>query len=326
MASPSNQPARLSAIPSLRCPASVLDQPRTQPQKADLGKQCYGSTALNNGLGNNDAANAKCATGAVARGNRVCSLNKNNVFGRRAKLNNNKTKERHNEMKEVIKKLLGVGEKQFEVPMLEYADLEEVHKHAGDNGMVLKKLNGFLHAHGTFTDGRDLIVSCLQEVSKVPFLAKDTGKKDANGKAIMERDWDKDSDKKYVARVLTATPAVFDQAQKLITSRARGYKYKEGDKEIEVPAIATDIRQRPPSIKGPAKLPNKYLESAEGYIKKNLLGKPKNIQKLNDWLAEKGVGAFTPVGAMDSPESIRALGWLIKAEKESTPAFAGAPV
>lgn len=230
-------------------------------------------------------------------------------------------------MKEVIKELLGVGDKSFKVPILEYVDIEEVNKHAGDNSLVVKKLNGYLHAHGTFSDARALIVDAVKELSGIGFITKDTGEKDAAGKPIMERDWDKDSDKKYVARVLTQKPDLFDRVQSLVTSRARGYKYKEADgKEVEVPALATDIRQRPPSIKGPKVLPAKYKEAAEVFIKTKLVGKPKNLKALNDWLAEKAISPFAPVGELTAVENIVALGWLIKAEKEATPAFSGAPV
>src|SRR6266496_3641672 len=139
-------------------------------------------------------------------------------------------------------------------------------------------MNNNLLYRGTYADARELIVEIVQELTKVPFLQRATDEKDKDGKIVMERDWNKDSDAKYVKRALAAAPQVtFDQVQGFITKRARGYKNAAGE---QIPALQADIKVRERKPPGPKKLAQKYKDVALEF----LLGK-KSLAKFNKVLA-----------------------------------------
>jgi len=227
-------------------------------------------------------------------------------------------------MKEVIKEVLNI-----KVPILEPDSLKEATAQAGSEEKLLTRLNGYGHAHGSFGDARELIVEVVQELTKVPFLTQKVKvKKDGKEVEVTERDWDKDSDKKYVARALAATPAVtLAQVESLVQIRARGYKAKDKEgKEYEVSPLAVSFAARVPKEKGPKTLPAKYKTQALTLITTKLIpGGAAVLEKLNKWFASKGVGAFTPIAGqpLDSDANVEALGWLAKAEVESREAFGG---
>src|SRR6266496_3496529 len=183
-------------------------------------------------------------------------------------------------------------------------------------------MNNNLLYRGTYADARELIVEIVQELTKVPFLQRATDEKDKDGKVVMERDWDKDSDAKYVKRALAAAPQVtFDQVQGFVTKRARGYTKKDAaGNTVQVPALQVDIKVRERKPPGPKKLAQKYKDVALEF----LLGK-KSLAKLNKVLAGSDIVAFEPLAGkpIDSPENVEALGWKCKAFQEAQDAFKG---
>lgn len=211
-------------------------------------------------------------------------------------------------MKEVINDVLsypGEEPQSFKVPMLIYESVDEADKAAGRPGATLDEANKNLLYRGTYADARELIVEIVQEMTKVPFLQRDTGEKDDKGQPIMERDTDKDSDAKYVKRALAAVAIPFDKLQAEITKRAKGYTYKGDDgADVTVPALAADITQRERKPKKPAVLPAKYKETAAGIIKAG------NLAKFNKTTAKYGIAEFKPTG--DAEKDNVALGWVCK--------------
>lgn len=218
-------------------------------------------------------------------------------------------------MKVEIKESLKVGERAFKAPVLVYETLDEALKAAGSQEVVVNRLNGFLHAHGSAGDLRDLIVETLEEVSGVAPLQKDTGKKSKDGKPIMEVE----KELAYVSRVISAKPDLFDKVQASLDKKARGYKAKdEQGKEYEVPALQVDIKLRPPAQKGPKKLADKWKEVALAFLQ----GK-KSLEKFNKALGAAGLNTFTAAEgvAKDDVKNVEALGWLCKAYQDAQDAF-----
>jgi len=225
-------------------------------------------------------------------------------------------------MKVEIKESLKVGERAFKAPVLVYENMEEINKAAGSVEKPVERLNGFLHAHGSAGDLRDLIASIVEEVSKVKPNVKDTGKKNAKGEAITEQE----KEAVYVTRVIQAQPELFDKVQALLDQRARGYTYKdEKGTEVKVPALAVDISVRVAAPKGPKSLAAKWKEVATNFLAGKInpkSGKPYNLANLNKEFKKFNVAEFAPTGEPNTPANIEALGWLCKAYSDAKDAFA----
>lgn len=215
-------------------------------------------------------------------------------------------------MREEIRDVLGFGDQSFKVPMLLYESFTEGDKDAGKDGAMLAEANNNLAYRGCYADGRELIVDIIQELTKVPFLMTDSGEKDDKGQPIMERDTDRDSDAKYVKRALTSVPSVtFEQVQKLITQRARGYTTPTGEK---IDPIRVDIRRRVAGPRKPKVLAQKWKDYAAGILK------AKNVAKFNKASAQFGITAFAATG--DADKDLVSLGWLCKAYADAKAAAA----
>lgn len=226
-------------------------------------------------------------------------------------------------MKVEIKESLKVGERAFKAPVLVYENWEEITKAAGSVEKPVERLNGFLHAHGSAAELRDLIATIVEEISKVEPNEKDTGKKNAKGEAIVEQE----KEAVYVTRVLTAQPELFDKVQAELDKRARGYTYKdEKGTEVKVAPLAVDIGVRI-STGGKAKtLAAKWKEIATNFLAGKVnpkSGKPYNLANLNKEFKKFSVAEFAPVGEPNSPANVEALGWLCKAYSDAKDAFAG---
>lgn len=225
-------------------------------------------------------------------------------------------------MKEVIKELLDDGKgNSFKVPVLEYETVDEADKAAGKVGACLQECNNNLHYRGTFADGRDLIVECTQEVTQVAFLTVEKEvEKDGKKSKVTIRDFDKDSDAKYVKRALALKPDAFAAIQKIVEQRARGYTYKdEKGVAIQVPAIATDItvKVRQPKV---LKLAQKYKDIALLFLKGE-----KDIKKFVAACAKFSIPAWTPTAGVSPTDdsNVTSLGWVLKAFQEAQDAFKG---
>lgn len=214
-------------------------------------------------------------------------------------------------MKEQIRDVLGYNDQSFKVPMLMYESAAEADKAAGREGATVDECNNNLAYRGSYADARELIVDCVQELTKEPFLQVDTGEKDDKGAPIMERDTDKDSDAKYVKRALAAHPEVsFEAVQNLVTKRARGWEYKDDKGQtVKIPAIAVDITKKTRTPAGPKKLAAKFSELAKGIIKAG------SVPKFNKASSKYGIAAFTPTGDVD--KDVTTLGWLCKAYSDA---------
>jgi hypothetical protein len=209
-------------------------------------------------------------------------------------------------MKEVIKELIEVGDRAFQVPILEYSDMKEMQGHATE-ATIVQKLNNFLHAHGSFSDGRDLIVDVTNELTKVPYLMKKTDKKDSKGNVIEE--W-AETAKTYVNRALTVNKKVsFDDVQKEVTRRARGYIIKDAEgKEVKIEALAVDLRKRE-SVAKPRTLAQKFKDNAVEF----LTGK-KSLEKFSKAFQNKFSEPLVlpNTKTLSDPLNIEALGWALK--------------
>jgi hypothetical protein len=218
-------------------------------------------------------------------------------------------------MKVEIKESLKVGDRAFKAPVLMYENMDEINKAAGSIDIPVARLNGFLHAHGSAADLRDLIASIVEDISKVKPNVKDTGKKNAKGEAITEQE----KEATYVARVISAQPELFDKVQAELEKRAKGYTYKdENGKDVVVPPLAVDISVRVAAPKGPKKLAAKWSEVATLFLS----GK-KSLEKFLAAAKKAGVGTFEPVAGapLTDPKNIESLGWLCKAYQDSQDAF-----
>ena len=224
-------------------------------------------------------------------------------------------------MKVEIKESLKVGERAFKAPVLVYENWDEITKAAGSVEKPVERLNGFLHAHGSAGELRDLIASIVEEVSGIKPNVKDTGKKNAKGEAITEQE----KEAVYVTRVISAQPELFDKVQAVLDQRARGYTYKDGDKEIKVPALAVDISTRVAAPKGPKTLAAKWKEIATNFLTGKVnpkSGKPYSLANLNKEFKKYSVAEFVAEGEPSSPANIEKLGWLCKAYSDAKDAFA----
>jgi hypothetical protein len=213
-------------------------------------------------------------------------------------------------MKEVLREINNINGRAFKLPALEYENLAEMTKHAPEADIV-KRLNGYMHAHGSNGELRGLLTEVVQDLTKVPFLQKGTGEK-VDGKEVTERDMTLDSDDKYVKRALALRPEVtFDAVEAETARRARGYKTKDAEgKEVIVEPVSVDLRKREAGPKAPAKLAQKYKDQALLFLtgKQNLdkfaaaFGKKFNGEKIE---LKAGV-------AKDSPENVELVGWTCK--------------
>lgn len=224
-------------------------------------------------------------------------------------------------MKVEIKESLKVGERSFKAPVLIYENWDEVTKAAGSVEKPVDRLNGFLHAHGSAGELRDLIATIVEEVSGVKPNVKDTGRKNAKGEPITEQE----KEAVYVTRVISAQPELFDKVQALLDQRARGYTYKNNKgEEVKVPALAVDISTRVAAPKGPKTLAAKWKEIATNFLAGKInpkSGKPYNLGNLNKEFKKYSVAEFAPVGEPNTPANIEALGWLCKAYSDAKDAF-----
>ena len=220
-------------------------------------------------------------------------------------------------MKVEIKESLKVGERAFKAPVLVYENWDEITKAAGSVEKPVERLNGFLHAHGSAGELRDLIASIVEEVSGVKPNVKDTGKKNAKGEAITEQE----KEAVYVTRVIQAQPELFDKVQAILDQRARGYTYKD-DKgaEVKVAPLAVDISTRVAAPKGPKALAAKWKEIAINFLTGKVnpkSGKPYNLANLNKEFKKFQVAEFVAEGEPSSPANIEKLGWLCKAYSDA---------
>jgi hypothetical protein len=227
-------------------------------------------------------------------------------------------------MKQVEAKLLGTKERSFTVPFKAFSNLAEAVADAGGEENLLAKVNGWSAAHGTFGDARELIVDCILEVTKVPFLTKKE-KVTREGKEVTleVRDTAKDSDAGYSQRALALKPDAFDAVQALVTKRAAGYTYKgEDGKDIVVPELANSLKAkvRVPGSGKSGKLAEKYKTAALLFLD----GK-KDLKKFVAALEKKGLGTFAPKAGVpaNDPANVEALGWLCKSWQDAQDAFAG---
>ncbi len=220
-------------------------------------------------------------------------------------------------MKVEIKESLKVGERAFKAPVLVYETIDEINKAAGNVQTVVDRLNGYLHAHGSAGELRDLIASIVEEVSGVAPITKDTGKKNAKGEAILESE----KEAVYVSRVISAKPELFDKVQQILDQRARGYTFKD-DKgtEVKVGPIAVDITTRVAGPKKPAKLADKWKEAAKPF-----LAGTKSIEKFNAALKKHGIAPFVAAEgvALTDAKNVESLGYLCKAYAEAQDLFKG---
>ena len=223
-------------------------------------------------------------------------------------------------MKVEIKESLKVGERAFKAPVLVYENWDEITKAAGSVEKPVERLNGFLHAHGSAGELRDLIAGIVEEVSGIKPNVKDTGKKNAKGEAITEQE----KEAVYVTRVISAQPELFDKVQAVLDQRARGYTYKDGDKEIKVPALAVDISTRVAAPKGPKTLAAKWKEIATNFLTGKVnpkSGKPYSLVNLNKEFKKYSVAEFVAEGEPSSPANIEKLGWMCKTYSDAKDNF-----
>ncbi len=226
-------------------------------------------------------------------------------------------------MKKVQAKLLGIKDRPFTVDYSAFSTLAEATADAGGEDNLLAKINGWSAAHGTFGDARELIVDAVLEVTKVPFLTKkEKVTRDGKEVVVESRDTTKDSDAAYVARAVAANLGMFDQIQALVTKRAAGYSFKEGDKEVTVAPLANSLkaRVRVPGSGAKGKLAEKYKTAALLFLD----GK-KDIKKFTAAVEKKGLGTFTatPGVPLNHASNVEALGWLCKAWSDAQDAFSG---
>ena len=227
-------------------------------------------------------------------------------------------------MKVEIKESLAVGERVFKAPVLVYENWDEVTKAAGSVETPVQRLNAFLHAHGSAGDLRDLIMDIVEEVSKVKPIETPTGQKTSKGEVITKRE----KEAVYVKRVISAKPELFDEVQKILDQRAKGYTYKdEKGNEVKVDPLAVDISVR---AKGPSKgktLAAKWKEIATNFLLAKVnpkTGKPYNLGSLNKEFKKFNVPEFVAVEG-EKPESdanVEKLGWLCKQYIDAKDAFA----
>lgn len=215
-------------------------------------------------------------------------------------------------MKEVLSEILEVGERSFNVPVLVYENKAEMNKHATDD-VIVERLNGYLRAHGTNSDARALVVEVVKEMSGIPFITKAVTK---DGKTIQERD---ETDKKYVARAFAEKSDLsFDKVEQEVQRRARGYKYKDKDgKEVEVAAIATDLRKAEPSVKKPKTLSQRRKDQALCFLtgKPTPEGKVLKLDKFISLFAKMFKGetfALDATVAKDDVKNVELLGWALE--------------
>lgn len=224
-------------------------------------------------------------------------------------------------MKVEIKESLKVGERVFKAPVLVYENMDEINKAAGSVEVPVARLNGFLHAHGSAADLRDLIATIVEEASGVKPNVKDTGKKNAKGEAITEQE----KEAAYVSRVISAQPDLFDKVQAELDKRAKGYTYKgEDGKDVVVPPLAVDISVRVAAPKGPKKLAAKWAEVATSFLSAKVnpkTGKPYNLANLNKEFKKFSIPEFVVEGEATSPANVEKLGWLCKAYSDAKDAF-----
>jgi hypothetical protein len=225
-------------------------------------------------------------------------------------------------MKTEIKESLRVGQRVFSAPVMVYSSIEEAKTAAGGEENLLRRLNGFLHAHGTAADLRDLIREIVEEVSKVKPTETPTGKKNAKGEPITKLE----DAQPYVARVLTKSPELFDTAQKLLDQRAKGYT-RDGE---QIPPLQVDASFRPPAQRGPKKLAQKWKEIALSFLRGDInpvTKKPRDIANLNKACKAVGLGGFV-LSAEEAKNKldekvVERLGWLCKAYQDSRDALEG---
>ncbi len=217
-------------------------------------------------------------------------------------------------MKVEIKKSLKVGERAFTAPVLVYADMDEINKDAGNIQTAVDRLNGYLHAHGTANELRELIADITEEVSGIKREITDTKKKTKDGKAVTELE----KEERYVNRVIAAKPELFDKVQALLDQRARGYTFKdEKGTEVKVEALAVDITTRVAGPKRPAKLAAKWIDHAKCFTLKQVnpnTKKPYDLANLNKAAKPVINETFTPLEGQElsSEANTNALGWFIK--------------
>lgn len=224
-------------------------------------------------------------------------------------------------MKEELKNILEFQDQPFRVPVLVYESVDEADKAAGFTGAMCKKGNDHMHLHGSAGDCRDLVVECVQEMTKVPFLTVTTKEKNDAGVEVevTERDYDKDSDAKYVKRALALKSVDRASLQSLIETRARGYKAKD-DKgvEIVIPPIAVNIKATVRTGPKTKTLAKKFREVAMEFLS----GK-KNLKKFSEVLTKQEIGTFVPVKdvPLTDEANVVALGWLCKAWSDAQDVF-----
>ena len=182
-------------------------------------------------------------------------------------------------MNKVSKEVLG-----FNVPMEEYGSLKEAIAHAGGEEQLLAQVNGWLHAHGTFGDGRSVIEDVVRLLTGVPFA---TTKKTVDGKEVSVRD-PKDTTKIYVARALASKPIDKAKIEAEVAKRAAGGKHLDGDgKEAVYSPIKTDASPVTRSGSG-GKLAKKYTDAASKFI-----ANPAALKSFSAKLTKAGI-SYTP--------------------------------
>lgn len=230
-------------------------------------------------------------------------------------------------MKESIRNSLTVGEKPFTAPVQFYSTMEEINKAAGDVQIPVDRLNGWLHAHGTAGDLRDLIVEATIEVTGQKPKETKSGKKDKKGADIMVVE----HDTVFVNRVVPSDPTFFDKIQKLVTQRARGLTHWDSDKKAYVEtakgeegkyALAVDISRKISTGGKGKELAKKWTEMALNFIlgrENPKTKKPYNMAGLQKALKAQLDEEYTPVAGIpkDDAQNVDRLGRLCKAYSEA---------
>lgn len=194
-------------------------------------------------------------------------------------------------MKEVMRKALAVGEREFECPVLEYENMAEIETAAKDKQVAVTKFCNFLYYHGAAGSVRDLIVECVTEVTgKKP--NESTKKVDGKDVKVVE------NADPFVNRIIAADMALFDKVQALVTKKAREKK------------IALDIaKARQPGSGKPKELAKQWKALALPFLKGE-----KSLDKFNKAAEKAGVGVFVPEKGVPPTDekNVVALGWLLK--------------
>ena len=206
-------------------------------------------------------------------------------------------------MIEVIRKVC-----KYDAPQLWYESVDEAERAAGKVGVVLQECNLNLSYRGANQDGRDILWDIISERTSVPPLMKESGKKDANGQAILVI---AETEEDYFDRALASTPSVTHASvQEEFSRRSRGYDITgEDGKVTHVDPVAVDIRQKERKAPKPRTLPKEILAKAQAIL---AAGQQKLEKVIH--LITKDLGAeAAPVFGDDPAKNADALGWKIKA-------------